>query len=228
MSRTRSHDDDTFVPNDTLQRVVEFNMTMKPHAGLATESGSAHPSTELMAAFLDERLTGTERDTFVDHLTDCPNCRKEFRETRGLQQRLPRRSFKWWIPTGAALAAILALVVVPSLRRQGNAVIAERGTAPQVSRSAISGIDVVTPRGENAVLSKELHFLWRADARDTEYRLSLQDSSGHLVWSTTTSDTVTSLPASLRIGAGDYFWTVDALRADGRTATTGVQRLTIK
>jgi hypothetical protein len=48
------------------------------------------------------------------------------------------------------------------------------------------------------------------------------------VWTESTSDTTLAPRAAAKLSrGGSYFWYVDALGPDGRSATTGVQRIQI-
>ena len=47
------------------------------------------------------------------------------------------------------------------------------------------------------------------------------EAAGQEVWTAETGDTVLALPIQISLGRGrTYFWTVDALGADGRTRTS--------
>jgi len=71
--------------------------------------------------------------------------------------------------------------------------------------------------------------LWSAVAGEPTYRLTLTDASGQPVWTTTTTDTSITLPPNVILQQRKrYFWYVDALRADGRAASTGVRRFTTR
>ena len=61
-----------------------------------------------------------------------------------------------------------------------------------------------------------------------QYRLTVADSTGGIVWSAESADTllIPGPEAGLRAGAA-YFWFVDALIPDGRTRTTGTHRFRI-
>ena len=52
-------------------------------AGLATRGSDADttcPSEELLAAFIDGRLSGAPRQQMLAHLNDCPHCYQHWRE----------------------------------------------------------------------------------------------------------------------------------------------------
>jgi len=203
-------------------------VSMTTNTSHASDSNTQHPSDERMAAYLDGRLSGTERDSFVDHLTDCPTCRSEVRGARAANRWAPGTSRMPRLAIFGALAAALVFTLVPLQRQFSRRFDPESGVERRTPTDAIPRIDALAPTGDRAHNARDLTFIWRAESRDAEYRLSLQDLAGRLVWSISTSDTTLALPSDLELSAGSYFWTVDVLRADGRTATTGVQRLTVK
>jgi len=72
-------------------------------------------------------------------------------------------------------------------------------------------------------------FVWRAASGDAEYRLTVMDGTGGIVWSKSTGDTSATLPADVRLTSGhEYFWSVDALLADGHSTTTRVHQFSIR
>ena len=66
-------------------------------------------------------------------------------------------------------------------------------------------------------------FVWNAIAGAT-YHITLTNAEGGTVWQASTSDTAIALPTNARVLSGaTYYWTVDALRDDGSSATSGVR-----
>ncbi len=87
----------------------------------------------------------------------------------------------------------------------------------------------VAPVDDGAITPASDSFVWRAASADAEYRLRIMDATGGIVWSTSTVDTSATLPANLRLPQGsEYFWSVDALLADGHSTTTRVHHFTIR
>jgi hypothetical protein len=201
---------------------------MNPNSLEFSDDSLSHPSAEQMAAYLEGRLARAEHDAVVDHLCDCPACRLEARDARALHVGVRRTRRPLWITIASTLAAGLLFMIVPTLRSPPAPSTIERNTDTRIPADAIPRIDVLAPGSEGELSARGLKFQWRAESVDVEYSMSLQDSSGHIVWSATTADTTLTLPADVTVRPGLYFWTVDALRADGRTATTGTQRLRIK
>ena len=194
------------------------------------ETPSAHLSVERMAAYLDERMAPADRVEAVAHLADCAECRRELREAREVIVRAPATRRRGLLPVAIALAAALAFIVVlrvPRLNDEGTS--AQRGALRAVDPAAVPGIAVVGPVNGDSAAVRGLTFVWRPEPGDPQYHLTLQDASGSVLWRLTTADTLAVLPASVTLVSGaEYFWRVDALRADGRTATTGAQEFSIR
>jgi len=75
---------------------------------------------------------------------------------------------------------------------------------------------------------QSVRFLWHSAGQNVQYRLTVTNQRGDIVWSFGTADTAAVLPASMRVQSGNpYFWYVDALLPDGRSATSRVQRFNV-
>ena len=135
----------------------------------------------------------------------------------------------WLVPMGLAAAAALALVMLNLSRDPGSA--AERLRTPGVTLPAesLSRIAVLSPADGDTIGTGTPAMLWSAVTGEPTYRLTLTDASGQPVWTTTTTDTSVNLsPTVVLQSRTTYFWYVDALRADGRAASTGVRRFTTR
>jgi hypothetical protein len=76
--------------------------------------------------------------------------------------------------------------------------------------------------------SRPTRFIWKRDAPDAGYRLTLTDEGGSVRWSIDTSDTTVTLPDSVPLQRGQtYYWYIDALGGDGGTRTSGPRRLSV-
>ncbi|HEX4628310.1 MAG TPA: zf-HC2 domain-containing protein [Gemmatimonadales bacterium] len=183
-------------------------------------------STEL-AGYLDSRLAAADRARIEAHLADCAACRGELIDAGRLLKSLPeRRSRFMWGAAGAAgvAAAVVALVVARSGPQVGSLRPGERG-----GDAGTPAIAVVRP-GSGAIVSPSApEFVWHPAGADAQYRVTLTTERGDVVWaSTVLADTVRVVPASVRLRGGqEYFWYVDALLPDGRSATSGVRRFTV-
>jgi hypothetical protein len=93
---------------------------------MAMRESFSCPGSEVLAAFLDGRLSGEERRRVVEHLDACEDCYAVFSEAvrfqgeeepRGRVVRSERFGTRRWVWTSVAAAAVLlVLVAVPLLR----------------------------------------------------------------------------------------------------------------
>jgi hypothetical protein len=66
--------------------------------------------------------------------------------------------------------------------------------------------------------------VWASAGSNAAYRVALTTLGGVTVWRASTSDTVATLPDSVRLAPdATYQWWVDALLADGTTRSTGIR-----
>ena len=75
-----------------------------------------HLTSGQVAAILDERLNGSDREPALAHLAECAECRHEMAEMhRALHDRTrERRGAKPWLIVASGLAAALVLLMVPA------------------------------------------------------------------------------------------------------------------
>lgn len=180
-----------------------------------------HLSERQVAAFIDGRLAPAERAIAESHLAECDSCRSEFRDAARLVASLPeprRQARAWrWVGVAAAAAALL-IVLLPRARTPFDSgdPVERRATADMAA-----AVTVVQPREGAVVESDRVEFIWRRDD-DASYRLTVTDSAGGTIWSTTTADTTLVVPPDLRLPTGGLLhWYVDALRLDGTAASSG-------
>ena len=178
-----------------------------------------HLSPEALARYLDDALTGEERQQVEIHLASCRDCRHELIGARQLQQAYGRgRRIRLLVPLAAAAAILLFVVAIP---REGP-----RPTDTRAAAGADQRLEVVAPVTGTELAPGEIRFLWRSAAAGTSYSLTLQESDGRVVWTSVVTDTMAQLPDSVTLAPGrTWFWSVDALLPDGRALSTGVQRL---
>jgi hypothetical protein len=185
-----------------------------------------HTSSEELAAYLNGSVGVAGRDAIEAHLLECPECRRDVWLSRQIlrRHRMRRRALTFG---PVAVAAAIAFVMIAQVRSDDSTVderLRNQGTA---GADTATSIQIVTPRNDSTVEARTLAFVWRSEAGRPLYQLSLTDGSGKAIWSVETTDTTMSLPASVSlIPARTYFWTVDALAADGRSLTTRAQRFT--
>lgn len=168
----------------------------------AEDRSVMHPDALELSAYLDGALAGADRARVEAHLSGCAECRREVAAVAGVLRTAPRRVT---IPWGLATAAILALLLVPSLdlpqrlRQQPYREPAVTTTAAPVA---------IEPRG---AVDSARALVWSAVPHASRYRLALLDSAGTVVWRLETTDTIAALPDTVRLRAGaSYFWKVDA------------------
>jgi len=172
---------------------------------------------------------------FETHLLGCAQCQAAVREgvavraalrdkatAPGLERRDWRR--RWWpIPAGIAAAAAILLLLRP-----WGVESPAPGPIVRGPGELTATLEAVTPPDGAVTVADSVVFTWRSLGVDVSYRLSLTDERGDLLWFVGTTDTVVPLPSNARVTPGKtHIWYVDALLADGRSATTGAHRFRI-
>jgi len=172
-----------------------------------------------VAAFLDGKLEGEELERVQARLAADSEARQEIIKTSRIVSTVPARdasrvSRTPYLVALAAAAAIAIIVVTPKMiERPVEGVALERNGAADHA----SGMDIVFPH-EGDRVPAGTSFAWRA-IPDATYHLVLQDMSGHRVLQLTTRDTAVKVPPLVK--GATYYWSVDALRADGLSVTSG-------
>lgn len=169
-------------------------------------------SPELLAGYLDGGLPDEERVRVEMHLASCHECRSELADIRRLQRRQPGQRMLLLFPAAVA-AALLIAIALPRQRVTPSAI---RSAAPAETRLA-----VVSPAPDAEIASDQIRFMWRSAGNDASYTFTLQKTDGSVVWTSSTTDTITVLPESVVLRAHEtWFWSVDALLPDGRSLST--------
>jgi hypothetical protein len=175
---------------------------------------SPHLEPDVVAAYVERRLSSDALASAEQHLAVCATCRREVAQiVKVLRPPAARR-----LPAlGLAAAAVLVIAVLLVGDDPGDV------DTPPVRNGATSpGLQVVAP--DSMVSSVSPVFIWRSLEPATRYEFSLADEAGGRIFFLSLSDTVLSLPDSVRLQQGRiYQWLVDALRPDGRSTTTGVR-----
>jgi hypothetical protein len=194
------------------------------HSGVPV---TEHPSAEDIAAYLSGRLAPASSEALERHLVECAECRQVVTSARRVLRthRAPKR-LVWMVPSSAAAILLIAILIrVPASTVGDEPLRSDSGAAG--SESALT-IAVVAPRDGEVVQGRPIVFVWRAQNGGPLYRLSLTEASGRQMWSGETTDTTLSLPAEVPVVGGQtYFWSVDALGADGRSLTSRSKRFSI-
>jgi len=202
---------------------------------------TAHLTAERVASYLDGYLTTTERDAALAHFAVCSDCRREMTGARrvlatsspSVVSRSVRFARTWRrvpVVIPVAVAAVLAFAVVrPMLREQRAANGPTRGPDRFPQSDVVARLATVSPGDGAAFVTGRDRFVWRAASGDAEYRLTVMDGTGGIVWSKSTGDTSATVPAEVSLTRGqEYFWSVDALLADGHSTTTRVHHFFIR
>jgi hypothetical protein len=188
------------------------------------EISTDHLSSDHVAAFLDGRLTGAERERAVRHFAGCSECREELTEVRDVLAGATSRPRRWVVPAVAA-AAIVAFVTIPRIMGVVGGDPVERVRAEQSTPFSvgINAIPVLSPADQASVPQTGVELSWRSAGYGATYTITVQDSSGNEVWRRTSlADTSATVPDSVGFRPGSlYFWSVDARLIDGNTAKTG-------
>lgn len=194
------------------------------------QTSADHLSSERVAAFLDHRLTGADRERAVRHFASCAECREELTDSRAVLDSARGPRIRGWVTVGTVAAAIVALVLIPRVAidraSEPTRVRAESGARLPDGTVAI---EVVSPADRSVVWPAGLELTWHPVAARAMYSVTVQDTSGTEVWSALSGDTSVAIPDSARLSSGRrYFWSVDARLDDGRTAKTGVRSFIIR
>jgi len=176
-----------------------------------------HLSTEALAGYIDGALSSEERRKAELHLSSCAECREDVWEIRRLQLRRRPRWPMVLLPAAAA-AAVLLVIGLP-----------RQTTTPSEVRSGPDleqRIGIVSPTPSAEIAPGLVTFIWRSAGGGASYVITLQESDGRVAWTSSIADTLAVLPDSVPLSAGrTWFWFVDAMLPDGRSLSTGVQRL---
>lgn len=165
-----------------------------------------HLHEEEVVAYLGHGLAGERLAQVELHLARCSVCRAEVREATAILRARRRRG---WPPmlaplAAAAAAAILLFTIWP----QGG------GTPTPISQhrdSPAGGVVVpvaISPSGPaNAVRA----FVWSRAAGADQYRLTVYDEEGSVLWKQITADSLLAPPDSVPLRPGhQYLWKVEA------------------
>lgn len=180
-----------------------------------------HLQPQELAAFLDGGVPSPASRRARAHLADCAECRSEAIEA-GRVVRAGSRPRRRQLG-GLVLAAAVLLAVWLGVRAPASTPVL-RGSAPEaVPVDAVAPVPV-SPVGDTRRSAGPLLFTWRSSPGAVEYRLTVLDASGSVLWTQVTTDTSLALPLAISLPPKDsYFWYVDALRSDGTSSTSGAQ-----
>lgn len=184
-----------------------------------------HVETERLAAFLDHQLSPAAREEVVAHFAECAVCRREMTAMRQLLKGRDKRP-PWYIvtPMLVALAASIAFLMVPRVGRVESESPSSIRSGAITSTDQVLPITVMSPAADAVIETRRAAFAWRSIGANVTYWLTVQDSTGAAVWSSPTEDTTATLPDSVRLTPGAYYWSVAARLPDARSAKAGARR----
>ena len=91
--------------------------------------------------------------------------------------------------------------------------------------TVVGGPTLIAPRGGVAAAPA---LLWTHVPRAERYRLRLYNSTGTALWETETTDTMATLPSTVRLARGaTYFWKVEAKTGRKRWVASDLMQFTI-
>jgi Putative zinc-finger len=177
-----------------------------------------HLSPETVAGYLDGDLPREQLQQVELHLASCDECRIELAELRRLQRgRLRRQWARLLIPAVAAAALVFAFVIPRGGTKRSDV---------RSGSNVEERLGVVSPPPSAEIGPGPIEFVWHAAGPGASYVITLQEPDGRPVWTSALSDTTAVVPDSIPLVPGNHWWFVDALLPNGRSVSTGVQRLT--
>lgn len=190
-----------------------------------------HLSVRRAAAYLDRALSPEERASIEEHLADCEICRDEVVESARILEAVggSGRSRRWAVGAATAAAAVLLGMFALETGLPGIGTPSRdqlRDAAPS-SAEGVQRIEAIRPVPGGRTGPADLRFVWRAAGSDATYRLTVSRPDGEVVVAASTADTTFDAAHSDLERGERYFWYVDALSRDGRTATTGVRSFVV-
>jgi len=179
-----------------------------------------HLSVDQLAAHLERRLHGTEREAVVAHLVECAECRREYIEAGEVVGTARPKWVGVRTGIGLAAAAAVAFAVMPrAFPPAATTVTPDVSMQRTALREVAAPIRLAAPADGERLTGAAVHLSWHPDGNDALYRVTVQTEAGAVVWKTETHDTSYALPPVVPLTGGvTYYWIIDALHADGRSA----------
>lgn len=194
-------------------------------------------ATEL-AAYLDGGLPDARRSELEAHLAECPVCRAELVEVSEIVRgdggeeaggMVGRRRWASWLAGagGLAAAAAAAMILLSPTAPQEGAAPDRLRSGPQITDEVVR-LTPLTVEAEVTEAGVVLTLSWEPASGELTYRVSVTDAAGGLLASAETTESSLTLDAIETVSSGDLlFWYVNATLADGESASTGVQTVTV-
>jgi hypothetical protein len=203
---------------------------MRDDPALYKDAESGHLDEAVLTAFVSG-TAGPTRTAIVAHLADCAKCRHAVTslsraladpDVAGEIARLnaaPSRRRPLWIAALAA-AALLFVLVNPFRNRASG----PGGSTLRGRSEAVPAASIVSPADGQLVQVDGVSFIWRGLGGGVEYRITVTDEKGDVVWTRQSPDTMTRLDRAVLRPGRTYYWYVDALYPDGRSAAAAPRR----
>jgi len=193
------------------------------------------PPDDHLAAYLDGTLEPARRAEVEAHAIECDDCRAVIAATADalatLQPLKPPRRLVGVGVTAVAAAAVLVLVLTRTgdTIRQDESVVRTPVSSPV--GEDLPRFGVREPLGDAVIAANELVFAWDRLAPRTLYQVTVSDERGSVLWRSRTE--LVSLRPPPEVAAAltsgrIYYWRVEALLPDLRSATTPVQSFQIR
>jgi anti-sigma factor RsiW len=188
-------------------------------ARVAVPMTEPHLSVATIAAYVDDTLDTSSRGEADRHLAVCADCRSELAGVTDLVAGLPspaRRNLNWGVVGSALLAAGLVAILVKSPAPPPE----RSGATERAARPAASKLEILEPPVAGGLRNGRI--VWGAVESRATYRVTVIDTTGATRWSAETTDTVATLPPSVRLETGArYYLYVEAQRSDGWSLQSG-------
>lgn len=197
----------------------------------STESAGAHLGASALAAFVDGTLVGEARQAVMRHLAACRECREELVLVHALVRGAPTRQSrrKWGGVATLMVAAAVAFTMIPRAGDRADAVALTLRADSAAVVDDLPAVQLAAPMIDAHVAPEALPLGWRPVATGATYLVTLQDTTGTLIWSAVTGDTSIVVPSGGPLESGaSYYWSVDAQLADGRTTRSGLRRVMVR
>ena len=179
-----------------------------------------HLSVDQLAAHLERRLRGSEREAVVAHLVQCADCRGEYVAAGEVLGAARRNWIGLRAGIGLAAAGVVVATVIPRAVPRPEASITREVSTQRVAAPDVSApIRLAAPADGEHLTDVDVRLSWHAYGKDVLYRVIVQTVAGAVVWKSETRDTTSTVPRTVQLTGGTtYYWIVDALDAHGRSA----------
>jgi hypothetical protein len=207
------------VSDDRLRDLYAMAQAGRP-AGPVGE----HPAPEVIAALVRREGPKERRLATLDHVMSCADCRRDFDLLRAIERggveggaagRAGSRR-AWLMPAALAASVLLAIGVGRTVLRSGG---------DDTTRGDGHAAVVLVQPGREAAAGDALTFSWRPVPGASRYELELLDTSGGVLASAATTDTIAAPAAARALPPGDYRWWVRAITFDARSLRSALRPL---